>query len=629
MIGEVEVSPPSSPIREQSQSIAQSYRTNLFEENVHNMIDDPDEIDQHIRHRVHLLQRENESDEEDSRYGATDASYREQQEEPINIEDSSSDEDSVDTSDQQGDYDDEAEGKNEDDEDDERTEGQNIDNAVAGAEQGNGVQKQDDSDVIIIEDEEGEIKDDNQNDDIVILPGGETSSVKGATRSPRYLKLGMVDGMITVLEDPFTDEEETKEDDTDDDTDDDPNEAIDRADLLVKPNKKKQKHAENAVVGKEGESANAEDLTQLVEMRGEGRYFGFPEEEGNRIVRLCINCHKPGHMHNECKTIVCQTCGEQDDHITRNCPKTRRCSNCNKLGHSAFECKEKRKTIYCSRCRSSRHSYETCPSIWCCYSMLRNKPKPLDTMFCYNCGEAGHYGDDCKKPRPMMQPLQENSVFSVVSLPKGYALSTKLQKLVDAQSSRKSRSSQPARSSNNSYRPSLEDAYRRNDTGRDSYRPDNRDSKRGTKRKHDDMNNNGRGRDKQKGTGLSSNWFSRKKNESSKKYQSPPPSLINSDSRYDFARNSRVSGTNKSSGQEIAIPAPQSSGVIHLDSVVPNKKMRLSNEMKNSSRDSFDGDRDSRSSGSNSKSRKNKKKSYFKEKWKQGKEAFKKFTKKP
>ncbi|KAK9238342.1 hypothetical protein V1525DRAFT_401307 [Lipomyces kononenkoae] len=285
---------------------------------------------------------------------------------------------------------------------------------------------------------------------------------KGVTRPPRFVKLGVVDGVITVLDDPFS-EEEPEVDESEDENEQEQNEAeMHPADLLVKPaSKKRLRKLEEAKknVDKDGNEKVA-TMDELVEVRGEGRYFGKLE---NGHVLLCINCHQPGHMASECQVIVCQTCGEQDDHLTRNCPKTRRCSNCNKLGHDSFACKERRRDIYCSRCRSSRHGYETCPSIWCIYTTSRKPLQPISTLFCYNCAEEGHYGDDCPRARPMMQPLIEASVFSARNLASGCTFSKELEPKVSKRGGFGLGTS--ARSSNvDSYRPDV----------RDSYRPDHR-----------------------------------------------------------------------------------------------------------------------------------------------------------
>ncbi|KAK9470570.1 uncharacterized protein V1510DRAFT_357200, partial [Dipodascopsis tothii] len=148
--------------------------------------------------------------------------------------------------------------------------------------------------------------------------------------------------------------------------------------------------------------------------RGDGRYFGRIEDNHDPI---CMNCHEPGHIASECRMILCQTCGEKDDHTTARCPKTLRCNNCNKLGHDRSQCNETKRDIYCSRCRSTRHAYENCPSVWRCYSLSHKPLKEVQTLYCYNCARSGHYGDDCNAPRLMNMRKGDDSAFCRANLP--------------------------------------------------------------------------------------------------------------------------------------------------------------------------------------------------------------------
>ena len=96
--------------------------------------------------------------------------------------------------------------------------------------------------------------------------------------------------------------------------------------------------------------------------------------------------------------------------------ETLRCLNCNKLGHERVNCTEQRRDIYCSRCRSSRHAYENCPSVWRCYTLSYAPLCEIQAMFCYNCARAGHYGDECNSPRPMNQRRGDDSAFCNANL---------------------------------------------------------------------------------------------------------------------------------------------------------------------------------------------------------------------
>lgn len=159
---------------------------------------------------------------------------------------------------------------------------------------------------------------------------------------------------------------------------------------------------------------NFEDLDDtnegLVEMRGEGRYFGSIEDD---VERKCKKCGKTGHLARACSLIVCDSCGEKNDHLSRNCPKSKRCSRCGQIGHLRSDCKEKAVPIYCHRCKLRTHTEETCPQIWRNYLVSKKKTAQYpSTVSCYNCGEDGHYGDDCKEAKVHQLKYVEPSSFS-------------------------------------------------------------------------------------------------------------------------------------------------------------------------------------------------------------------------
>ncbi|ODQ67648.1 hypothetical protein NADFUDRAFT_14593, partial [Nadsonia fulvescens var. elongata DSM 6958] len=160
---------------------------------------------------------------------------------------------------------------------------------------------------------------------------------------------------------------------------------------------------------------------QLVDLRGEGRYFGKVIED---LGPTCRNCHKRGHMAKDCKVVVCITCGAIEDHYTANCPTHQRCSNCGQGGHLRRACTEKSKFIYCKKCDSRNHPDEMCPTIWRSYMKKVGADvsavDPKESTFCYNCGEKNHYGDDCIVPRVVTLRYQESSAFSGVNLPKQF-----------------------------------------------------------------------------------------------------------------------------------------------------------------------------------------------------------------
>lgn len=189
--------------------------------------------------------------------------------------------------------------------------------------------------------------------------------------------------------------------------------------------KKKRSKGKSA---KEGETVFAPSIDEvttdndhLASLRGEGRYFGVVDPDVSQPV--CSNCHRRGHRRAQCKVVVCHACGKVDDHYETQCPNSMVCSNCGQKGHFRNNCPSKRMQTYCVECDSRNHSSDRCPYIWRSYLV---KPKdrktkmayPTNQIFCYNCAEKGHYGDDCKQLRVSKTPNINGSAFSGANLPK-------------------------------------------------------------------------------------------------------------------------------------------------------------------------------------------------------------------
>ena len=168
-----------------------------------------------------------------------------------------------------------------------------------------------------------------------------------------------------------------------------------------------------------------DNAEELVELRGEGRYFGV-DSSGETINAqqalgpLCANCHKRGHIRAKCKTVVCHKCGVVGDHYETQCPTTMVCAKCGEKGHIAANCTNKqKKRQYCKRCDTFSHSDYQCPSIWRLY--LTNSKDVLVLLpatYCYNCGSPNHYGDECTEIRLLRVPNPSGSAFLGLNLPK-------------------------------------------------------------------------------------------------------------------------------------------------------------------------------------------------------------------
>lgn len=170
-----------------------------------------------------------------------------------------------------------------------------------------------------------------------------------------------------------------------------------------------------------------DDADELVELRGEGRYFGVTDPSLGETINatqslgvLCGNCHQHGHHRRNCKTVVCHKCGVVGEHYEQHCPLTVVCPRCNGKGHSLFLCPQKDfKRQYCKLCDSFSHSDERCPSIWRLYltrPSISGIALPA-TLACYNCGSSSHYGDECSLSRSSRVPNQ-GSAFSGTNLPR-------------------------------------------------------------------------------------------------------------------------------------------------------------------------------------------------------------------
>lgn len=179
-----------------------------------------------------------------------------------------------------------------------------------------------------------------------------------------------------------------------------------------------------------------DNADELIELRGEGRYFGVTDPSSGTTINslqsmgpLCANCHKRGHIRAKCKTVVCHKCGVVGDHYETQCPTTMVCSRCGLKGHIAIKCKNKlKKRQYCKHCDTFNHGDDSCPSIWRSYLTLPT-PKSddendnyestvLPVIYCYNCGDDEHYGDECPEPRTSRIPCINGSAFSGTNLPR-------------------------------------------------------------------------------------------------------------------------------------------------------------------------------------------------------------------
>ena len=153
---------------------------------------------------------------------------------------------------------------------------------------------------------------------------------------------------------------------------------------------------------KETESKNKELLEFLngsIEVQ-EHRYFGEIE---------CRNCRKLGHKFRDCpdKSVKCNLC--QDEHDPLKCLLQEVCFMCWKRGHMRMNCpfgRPPRKE--CVKCDTKdHHTTMDCTMVWRDYVTMKDTFNSFD-VFCYYCGQDGHFGDFCNDRR---QQIYQPSAF--------------------------------------------------------------------------------------------------------------------------------------------------------------------------------------------------------------------------
>ncbi|KAF8812458.1 hypothetical protein BYT27DRAFT_7182901 [Phlegmacium glaucopus] len=173
------------------------------------------------------------------------------------------------------------------------------------------------------------------------------------------------------------------------------------------------------------------------------RYYDEPPDQTAALDRtVCKNCGAEGeHKTSACPVQICLTCGARNEHSTRSCPISKVCFTCGMKGHINANCPNRHsgrnytamRDDDCSRCSSAHHKTNECPTWWRLYEYLASEDQTrtfarrlsrkgvklgqggegyvADDEWCYNCGNSGHWGDDCYE-LSNTRSLGEYSAFS-------------------------------------------------------------------------------------------------------------------------------------------------------------------------------------------------------------------------
>lgn len=148
--------------------------------------------------------------------------------------------------------------------------------------------------------------------------------------------------------------------------------------------------------------------TPEVELGRRRRYF--PQVSDDAV--FCLTCAQYGHKTAACPETTCKYC--HGDHFKYECLTRQRCIKCKQLGHPKGSCPEKlavapgEAAMQCAVCEFHDHTEKNCSELWQTYRPQSGNVKKVRSLpvFCYCCGNEGHFGGDCGLADPSTPPTK-------------------------------------------------------------------------------------------------------------------------------------------------------------------------------------------------------------------------------
>lgn len=144
------------------------------------------------------------------------------------------------------------------------------------------------------------------------------------------------------------------------------------------------------------------------ELQKQLRYYHIGQDPAQiplTELARCLSCATIGHISAGCPELACRHCGARERHFISDCPQIVTCNKCQQRGHGSQSCPLKLKPtdeeLHCDLCGCSHHGPSDCETLWrTSLFPPASALGPTIKLYCYECGLAGHLGNDCAQRRP-------------------------------------------------------------------------------------------------------------------------------------------------------------------------------------------------------------------------------------